>query len=219
MVTTNPWVTTRQALVARLTKRQALVARVTRLALPLALASALLGAGCPCDSGVPDLFYDGFQEVCDGLPCGWDVDAGDVASVVSFHSGELGMRLAVAGAAARDLPDTLLPGSDEGGAQVSLLAACDGATGLVVEVDILSAAAGGTSGETEQLTLSGHLDPQPGASAGGPLLLRQLALSLPGQDPVPTGTAVRIRVALDGPGVCTIDELHLAASRANQCLG
>lgn len=193
---------------------------VTRLTLTwLAVAATLTAAGCPCDSGLPDLFYDGLQDRCDGLPCGWTATAGDLAQVETFHSGERGLRLAVGGAAERDLPDVSLPGTVEQGAVVSLLVACDAQTALVFELDATSDIPDQTSGEHTPLTLVARREPVPGDSAGGPLLRSVLVFELPNGEDVPPATATSLRVFIDGPGVCTIDELHLAGARSFSCQG
>ncbi|PKN57035.1 MAG: hypothetical protein CVU56_13175 [Deltaproteobacteria bacterium HGW-Deltaproteobacteria-14] len=193
---------------------------VTRLALTwLVVAATLTAAGCPCDSGLPDLFYDGLQARCGGLPCGWTATAGDVAQVETFHSGERGLRLAVGGAAERDLPEVSLPGAFEQGAVVSLLVACDAQTALVFEVDVTRDVPDQTSGERTPLTLVARREPTPGDSAGGPLLRSVLVLELSSGEDVPPSTATALRVFIDGPGVCTFDELHLAGARSFTCQG
>jgi len=191
----------------------------TPRALLLAALTASFLAACPCDDGFPDLYYDSLQARCDGLPCGWTAEAGDVAQVATFHSAERGLRLALLGRASRELPDVSLPGATEDGAMASLLVACDPTTALLVEVELEIPPPSGTSGAPERVTLVARLEPDPDQAASDPLVPADLPLVLANGEPVPAGTAVRIVLAIDGPGVCTVDELHLVGARAFTCYG
>ncbi|TNF35679.1 MAG: hypothetical protein EP329_06010 [Deltaproteobacteria bacterium] len=188
-----------------------------RRALIGALGLFTLGlSGCPCDSGYPDLFYDGLQEVCSGVPCGWTVAAGDVASVATFHSGERGLQLAVGGDVSRALPELRVPGDG----MISLLVDCDAQTTLVVEVDGASVVPAGTSDESVDVTLVARREPEPGEGLGGVIP----RLDLPLTDPTiegepPTIDAVRLRVYVEGPGACVIDEIHIVSGTMVQCFG
>jgi|GEM_PF-2418875 len=185
------------------------------------IAAVLLAplAGCPCDSGLPDLFYDDFQAVCGGVPCEWTVAAGDVVSTESFHAGERGMRLAVGGDVSRALPDVGLPSAADEGALISLLVACDDQTTLVIEVEATSVVPARVSGEPEDIVLEARREPIPGERYGGVIGRESLPLLLPSGEEVPAATATGMRITIEGPGACIIDELHIAGARSFFCEG
>ncbi|MBW2700582.1 MAG: hypothetical protein JRF33_07150 [Deltaproteobacteria bacterium] len=63
------------------------------LTLPLALSGLLLLSACPCDRGQSEVFHEDFESWCEGVPCGWELAAGQVERSTSYHAGEHGAQL------------------------------------------------------------------------------------------------------------------------------
>lgn len=199
---------------------------VTRLGLCLSLAAAALLTACPCDYGRPDLFADELHTSCDDLPCEWDLVRGQARLVPFLHKAERALELSDQAEISRPLPDVFLPGNEDGEVTVEVLATCDQATELVVEV---TASAGSTGpGEPPRLfTYRARLE------AGAPNLddlplpprILPLAFVAPPDDPEgltrPAATtqlvAVAITLRVEGPGRCTLDNLHLTNPDTNSC--
>lgn len=185
-----------------------------------AAALAASQSACPpCDTGRPDLFYDGLQSACEGLPCGWTVEAGDVASVYTYHEAERGLRLAQGAVASRPLPAVALPEADPDGPVLTLLAACAPEAELVVEVELELSAPEGTSAAPERVLLVGRLAADPARLASGPLLSVDVPLTAEDGAPAPAGRAVLLRVGVEGAGACTLDDLHLVHPEHYDCFG
>jgi len=189
---------------------------VSRALAPVALAAALLLAGCPCDAGHADLFYDDLQRACGELPCGWEALEGDVAHAVTFHSAARGLRLADLGRASRSLPGVLLPSSESGGVLAYLVVACDERTTLLVEVEA-EGQPGASEGAVGHITLAASFTPEVGD--GSPEVMPRVRLPLvpDGETTFPASHATRLTLAVDGPGACLVDELHLLGGAFATC--
>lgn len=175
-----------------------------------ALATLLLSA-CPCDAGLVDLFADELRQDCDGLPCGWTSSDGDARFVPFLHEGEHAIELT--GAMTRPLSGFSLTSPVEDEAQVYVLARCDRATELVVSLEV-------------DVDPPRHYEARlsAGTPTGGlPLPRHELPLVLvtPDGDATPlTGdlTAFRaLELRVEGPGRCTLTDLHVVSTRASNC--
>lgn len=190
----------------------------------LAPAATLLAA-CPCDSGRPDLFDDELYASCEGLPCDWDFLRGQARLVPFLNPAERALELSDEAELARPLPDVALPGSGDDATLVELLATCDQATELVIEVTVSA----GSSGPGEPPRLFTHRarlearapnpDDLPLPRQSLPLVLAEL---VEGQTRPASTTqlfAVAITLRTEGPGRCTLDNLHLTDPRSTSCFG
>lgn len=194
MVTTRPW----------------RIAHRLLQGLSVALAAATLTA-CPCDSGLSDLFADELREDCDGLPCGWTLSAGDARFVPFLHESERALELA--GTLTRPLSSFSLTAPVEDEAQVYLLARCDQATELVVVLE--------TDSDPPN-TYEARLDA--GTPTGGlPLPRHELPLVFMAEsgDPEPAEAGLvafrAMALRVEGPGRCTMSDLHVVSSRVSSC--
>ena len=176
----------------------------------LTALTALALTGCPCDSGHMDLFADPLRDDCDGLPCGWQLSAGEARFVPFLHEGEGALELA--GTLGRTLSDFNLSSPVEGDVQVFLLARCDQATELLV-------------------TLESDADPPhdyvatlaAGTPTGGlPLPRHELPLVRSDTNPDEPAAGVlvpfrSIELRVEGPGRCTVSDLHLTSTGSSGC--
>jgi hypothetical protein len=171
-----------------------------------ALLVCLACTGCPCDPGVPEVFYDGFERGCGEMPCGWTVEDGTAERVSTIHAGEHGVRLE--GRISRDI-DVELSQSTEGVDLAFLMVWCDAGAGLEIRVEIDEA---GTPG-----VLTGTIDagtvPEDGIME---TMEVHLGARLP---PYPLVTATRISIEVTGSGGCTVDELRILSGHDLQCMG
>jgi hypothetical protein len=198
---------------------------VTHLGIGLTLLAATLLAACDCDSGRPDLFADELHARCDDLPCDWDLTRGQARLVPFLHPAERALELSDQAELTRALPEVLLPGNADGDVTVELLATCDQATELVVEV---TASAGSTGpGEPPLLFIyRARLEagaPNPDDLPLPPQILPLVLVDLSEGQSRPAATTQLIAVAMtlrvEGPGRCTLDNLHLTNPDSNSCFG
>ena len=180
----------------------------TMMSLTAGLATLFLTA-CPCDGGLRDFFADELHESCDGLPCEWELVSGDARFVPFLHEGERALEVDTGGVLTRPLPALQVSTPVEDSLQVFVLAACDSATELVFELS--------ASDSTTSFGYQARLD------AGAPsshlaLPRRELPLS-PSLD-APTSDHVTLdtlTLRVEGPGRCTLDDLHLVATQMTHC--
>ncbi len=199
---------------------------VTRLlGLGVALAATVLLTACPCDSGRPDLFADELHADCEGLPCDWDLVSGQARLVPFLHKSERALELSDQAEISRLIPDVFLPGNEDGDVTVELLATCDQATELVVEVTVSAGSSG--PGEPPRLfTYRARLEagsPNPDDLPLPPRILPLALADLAEGQTRPAATtqliAVAITLRVEGPGRCTLDNLHLTNPDSNSCFG
>lgn len=177
------------------------------LGLLLVAALALTAAGCPCNNGRPVLAYDGFDSTCTGSPCGWQVEAGQVASVATLHPGERGLHLASGAVLSLEVAGRDLGSSEEA---VEALLRCDAGTTVRFSLalthegasdTIISATADAPAADARLFTrFEGPLLDDAGAEASG-------------------GTPERVRLELVGPGTCDVDELFFYRGPTAFCDG
>lgn len=182
------------------------------------LAFVSVANGCPCDSGLPDLFADELRVSCDGAPCDWELSQGEVRDVPFLHAAEGALELSNQAVAARPIGalDVSAPLEEE--LAVSILARCDTATELRVEVS------GDALREGEPVVPVYVAALVPGASTGGlPLPRHELTFALtdPLQGPSTGATVTLSRMTLRvvGPGRCTVRDLHLVSRNRFSCFG
>lgn len=182
-----------------------------RVPTALSTLAALLMSACPCDAGLVDLFADELRQDCDGLPCGWTLNDGDARFVPFLHEGERAIELA--GAMTRPLSAFTLASPVEDEAQVYILAKCDRATELVVSLEV-------------DVDPPRHYEARlPAGTPTGGLALPRHELPLVLLDPDGDGTpisgdrtAIRsLELRVEGPGQCTLTDLHLVSTRASNC--
>jgi len=162
---------------------------------------SLLLAACECHAGLPELFYDDFQDACGEAPCDWQVEAGSITSVPTLHSTERGMRISSGTRVSRvvDFP-IVAASSPQQAPQVHVLASCDDSETrlrFVVEVD------SGEASDLIEATLVGPRDDD------DPLPLRQLDLLRPDRSAPGDARATRFTLEVEGPGSCILDELRI----------
>lgn len=165
------------------------------------------------------LFSEGFEELCDGAPCGWTQVAGasdDVRFVATIHPGEHGFSLQGDAALRFDAMVTAAPLAITMGAiEVAASARCDTGGRIEVEAGVVDEVTGAAD------TFRGVLGPPPewGVTAFTPLVGDD-ALSpdggLGGSFGTSTIQARLLSLTLRhlGSGVCEIDHLTLDAISA-----
>lgn len=177
----------------------------------LSALAALLLSACPCDAGLVDLFADALREDCDGLPCGWTLTEGDARFVPFLHEGERALELV--GTLTRPLSGFSLTSPVEDEAQVYVLARCDRATEVVISLEV-------------DVDPPRHYEARltAGTPTGGlPLPRHELPLVFDpeGDDTTPLSgdlTAFRsLELRVEGPGRCTLTDLHVVSTRASNC--
>jgi hypothetical protein len=174
--------------------------------LRIAVLAALSCTGCPCDPGVPEVFYDGFERGCGEMPCGWTVEDGTAERVSTIHAGEHGVRLE--GRISREIDVELSVDPEE--ELAFLMVWCDAGAGLEISVDIDE---GGTPG-----VISGTIDAGT-VPVDGLMETREVPLGGRVVVPYPVTTATRITIEVTGTGGCTVDEIRILSGHDLQCMG
>ena len=174
----------------------------------LAIMALLCCTGCPCDPGVPEVFYEGFERGCGDLPCDWTLEAGTAERVTTIHAGEHGVRLETGARISRDI-DVELSQDGEAEDLAFLMLWCDPGAGLEIRVDIDEA---GTAGVMSGSIAAGSV-PEDGL-----METREVPLG-PRTTPYPVTTATRITIEVTGTGGCTVDELRLLSGHELKCYG
>lgn len=188
------------------------------LATALSLATAALLAGCPCDSGYPVLFSDELHAECGGLPCGWDLTTGEARFVPFLHKGERALELSARASLTHPLSGLSAPGQAIPNALIYVLARCDTQTGLLFELAFRPS----DTPDAPTTLLLARLEA--GAPDDGLPLPRRTLPMAPVDDPSTLETSasydlLSITVRVEGPGRCTLDDLHLARDERILCLG
>lgn len=181
-------------------------------ALQLALGALLGVLACSPGDGPTRLFQESFEDVCDGMPCGWsrlDGDTGAARHVSTWHAGEHGIELegevAVAGPSGATRSALLQFGS----LQARMAARCDPGAVLTVRVAVR------TTDGTLVDTLSGRVSPDGDwHELTTVTVVAGTALLDGGLTGGPFGGGLEIEVLgitlrKSGPGVCTVDHLEL----------
>lgn len=177
----------------------------------LSALAALLLSACPCDAGLGDLFADELRQDCDGLPCGWTSSGGDARFVPFLHEGERALELT--GVLTRPLSAFSLTSPVEDEAQVYILARCERATELVISLEV----------DVDPPRYFEARLPAGTPTGGLPLPRHELPLALldPEEDAAPlTGDLIAFRaleLRVEGPGRCTVSDLHLVSTRVSNC--
>ena len=171
----------------------------------LVILVALGCTGCPCDPGVPEVFYEGFERWCGDLPCDWTLESGTAERVTTIHAGEHGVRLE--GRMSREIDAELSQDPEE--ELGFLMVWCDAGAGLEISVDIDE---GGTPG-----VITGTIDAGT-VPEDGLMETREVPLGARMTPTVPT-TATRITIEVTGTGGCTLDELRILSGHDLRCMG
>ncbi len=172
----------------------------------IAVLSLALGA-CPCGSSRRTLVYDGFDGACAEVACGWEIEAGEVASVTTLHPGERGLRLAAGAVIARtvqgledstprDMIDALV--RCEAGGQVRFSVV------MLVGQEIEHTIAATTDAPTRD---DRHFT------------RFEMPLTALDGDGNPGGEPLRVRVEQLGTGACVIDEVFFLRGPDFSCNG
>lgn len=189
--------------------------RLPRFFLPSSLAASLAASalavtapGCrPADDYV---FVEGFDEVCDGVPCGWSVQSssGGTARWNETLPGEHGLLLegtpmAVIREVTGAEPATAVSTAS---LVMEMAARCDGDVSLTFEMTVASLA----SGELQVLTA----EVSPPSTWDGTLDARTLSGS--GGFGVLFRDVVSIRVVKVGEGTCELDYIGVRSSTSGR---
>ena len=164
----------------------------------------VLGAGCGGTRTV-SVYRDGFEELCEGVPCGWTQIAGPEGAAVSSESlpGERGIMLVGDGVAirgeAREPFDFVVTAQQ---LAVVMAARCDAGASIDVRVVVEELGMGDT-------TWGDAVTPPPEWTAPTIATLTR--------DPLDSSGFVSVQQVLgvllqkNGPGACEIDELRVDA--------
>lgn len=179
----------------------------------LLLVSGLLvglGSSAGCRPAEDYVFVEGFDEVCDGVPCGWSVQAGTGGSARWNQTlpGEYGLLLEGSPMAViREVNDAEPETAVSTASLVMEMAArCDGDVTLTFEMTVSSLASGELQVLTAEVnppsTWDGTLDARPLSSPGGfGVLFRDV---------------VSVRVVKVGEGTCELDYLGVRVSNSGR---
>lgn len=186
--------------------------RSTAPGLRLLLGLVLAALACTPGSRPPRLLNESFEEVCDGLPCGWSRLEGPAEAaryVSTWHPGEHGLALEGEVSVAGPPGETRDASLQFGSLQVRMAARCD--PGAVLTLSVAAQTVDGAIADT----LRGRVSPDGDwhelttvtVTAG-------TALADGGLTGGPFGGSVTIDILgitlrKSGPGVCTIDHLEL----------
>jgi len=177
-------------------------------ALGVVLASVSL-TGCPCDTGFMDFFADEIHKSCDGLPCDWDLIAGQARLVPFLHGGERALEIVSGGVITRPIPELNVFEPVEGSVQVYVLAACDSGTELIFELE---------ARESDESTHTYVARLALGFGSGDLLPRRELPVTLEGEAPdLDRVVFDTLTLRVEGPGRCTLDDLHLTSTVSSNC--
>lgn len=175
----------------------------------VALVGALAWVGCDCRAGLPELFYDGLDRACAAAPCGWEVEAGAFEVIATFHASERGARLAAGTSVVHEVDFGVVGGSEPmRGPALHVLIGCERDTQLVAMLEI--------EGDGTSEVATARVDAR--ADEELPLRVRHVRLLAPDGSVPGDGRAVRVRLEVEGPGACTVDELRVVEDRvASDC--
>lgn len=173
---------------------------------------------CDCDSGFPELFLDDFERACGEAACDWTVEGGVARRVTTFHAAEHGLEL---GPGARLSLATepsgpigvVTAGQGQPADQLQVLVDCEPETGLLVEAEV--AVGGGAVVVLEARVTAGaaHV-------GGGRLVLVRVPLVGAAESvEAIEGDVQVLRLVVEGPGTCIIDDLRLVGGRMFSCNG
>ena len=159
----------------------------------------LLLAGCNCPDG-NTIYQDNLETTCNGLPCGFILEAGSASVGTTYHAGEHGIRIETASAVRKDFDVsanlTLTPET-----VVRWMALCDKSTSFEMVV-------GFDKGTTDILEISpaGTLSPFKEPAAVNEILfpLGTLGPTTPFPERLRS-----LRLETLGPGGCTLDDLWI----------
>lgn len=170
----------------------------------LGLAGLLSLSQTGCRNDTVYVFADGFEEVCDGAPCGWTVQAGTTGTAVYNETlpGEHGVLIDGSPMAIlRDMSgDELTVAVNSATVVAEMAARCEGSVTLTFEIGVESLASG------EIQTFSADFNPP--STWDGTLDARTLTSTGSGFG-ILFRNIVALRIVKSGEGACEIDYVAL----------
>lgn len=170
-------------------------------------------AGCACDAGLPELFHDRMEKVCESLPCGWQLAAGSAEFVETFHAGEHGLLLSDGALIWREMGDLKITAYDDG-FLVSATMRCSVGTALTARAIIDH-----PHFEHHDITLSGTLTTSVESSLSQS---RKFTMQAPTElaDHIVLPYYINhLEFEVSGGGNCTIDDVRILSADGHRCDG
>ncbi len=179
------------------------------LTLSQALSGLLLLSACPCDRGQSEVFHEDFESWCEGVPCGWELAAGQVERSTSYHAGEHGAQLSGGARLLVELDGVLLAATEDPDYLIFMIR-CDLEAGLRFTLEV--------EGEGGSYPLVVEL---PVGAGFGSEIMQMSGLELPAREgePPPAQPVLRLDLEQWGEGSCFIDELRVLSGNYVRCMG
>lgn len=172
-------------------------------------------AACDCDSGFPELFLDDFERACGEAVCDWTIEGGQARRVTTFHAAEHGLELGPGArlSLATGTIGVVTQSQGQPADQLQVLVDCEAGTGLLVEAEVAVGVGAVVMLEARVKAEAAHVGDGRLALVRVPLV--EAAQSLESIE----GDVQVLRLVVEGPGACVIDDLRLVGGRMFSCNG